>query len=723
MAETINLQVVATDAGLSKVLSAQDAGIKLSISKIALGDGAYTLQSARARTSLQHEVVRVPIASSRKNDTTRQLDIAAAAQGEEEFWVREVGFLDEDGTLIFVWSDPTRALGYKSAPARFLLGLSMIVTEVPIGGIQIVDQGQPLELYIGNIEADLSGEHAVGGSHHYPLTNWIERDWNNEANLWEYHAEIMRGIGQSGIFLARCYNRAGTEAFNRPFDGSYSAINLHDHPNYPGMPGLGELSAVLNGYYLRTRHNDYRLNATTGGAYLATAPIQPPAVPASVTAAGSVAAQAAEMRAYFQALVTSDHTLRDYRPHFRWTLSVLELWPELLDGDALADTFDSFRHAEDTASLRLQMLKTLRLNSAGHKGRFENVSFIPASLRQVFSSGKPQWIVWRFRIVAADVGSVGDYPIDQLLTAVDRPGERWHFNYTPDQLKASRAARFRINTQLSTDPTFGSAASYDLLDELMAKVAGFDGPAANLSESYMDDGQLVTLTQYGTANQLNAGRYSRRYSAVADASNRSSAMRGYNDPSLFVARTTHQQVAGFDDAGQSYRFTYAIPLELVLRTPLESWDPYAIPTVAAVTGDGNTAATAYSGQRAEAYHYRVPAEFFAGDAPAPDPADTGGSTKYVKDAGGVARLVRGSGIRAILPAIDGVGNLRIRHPVYPLFWEGGHAQSMISALAGEVSQLVIPALTRQQQHDDSLSSQAERIRVLEARLQHLTSGD
>lgn len=713
---TINLEVITTNVGLQAVLDAQNQGLTLRLTHIGLGDGAYT--PTKQRTTLANRRVLLEIASSQVNASNYQLDLSAAAQGPEEFWVREVGIYDELGRLIFVWSHPSQSLGYKSEPSRFLIGLSLIVTEVPLGGITIVDQGQPLNLAIGDIEADLSGEHPDGGAHHFPLTNWIERDWLDQASIWEYHAEILRGMGQSGIYMCRGYARAGTESFNRSFDGSYAALALHDHPNYPGTPGMGEISAVLNGYYLRTRHNDYRLNAPSASAYLATTPVQPPAVPPSVAAALTVDAQIAEMRAYFQAFNARDTSIRDYRQHFRWTMSVLELWPELLDGDDLGETFNSFRHQEDSASLRDQLLKTLRFNNSGHKGRFENVSFIPASLRQVSATGKPQWVIWRFRIVSVDVGSVGDYPIDQLITHVDQPGERWHFDRTPDQMLASRNARFRLNVALSSDPAFGANSSFGLLDTLMGKVPGFDGPGSNLVENYLESGALTKTTEWGTTTPLNAAYYNRRYSFQPDASNRVNLMRGFNDPHLFVASTTRNKVAQFEDGGQTYRFTYAIPLELILRTPLESWDPYVIPAVAAITGNGQTAATAYNGRNDNAYHYHIPADFFTADAPAPDPADTGGGTKYVKDAGGVARLVRGAGIRTFLPAIDGIGSLRIRYPIYPLFWEGGHAQAMVQALAGDVARLSVPTATAQQQQADVIANLEDRVRILESRLQH-----
>lgn len=711
---TLNLQVITTDIGIQAVLDAQAQGLTLRLTHIGLGDGAYT--PTKARTALQSRKVLLPIASSQVNQAAHQLDLSAAAQGAEEFWVREVGIYDEAGRLVFVWSDPVTALGYKSAPSRFLVGLSLIITEVPLGGLTIVDQGQPLNLAIGDIEDDLSGEHPQGGAYHFPLTQAIERDWVDQSSAWEYHAEILRGLGQSGIYLTRQYSRAGTEAFNRAFDGAYAALNIHDHPNYPGMPGMAELSAVLNGYYLRTRHNDYKLVSAAPGDYLATTPVAPPAVPSSVNDAIGVAAQVDEMRAYFQALAARNIALRDYRAAFRWTLSVLEIWPELVDGDELADTFDSFRHQLDTTNLVAQLAQALRLNNSGHKGRFENVAFIPASIRQVGVTGKPQWVVWRYRIIAADVGSVGDYPVEQLLTAVDRPGERWHFGKTAEEIAAGRSARFRLNKALSIDPTVGAYAATDLLDTLMGKVSGLDGAGANLAERYLDSGSTMTLTKWGSAEALNAAAYNRRYAMPSDASARTNAMRGFNDPTLFVAATTRAEVAPFVADGYTYRFSYAIPLELILRTPLEGWNPHGIPEVANITGDGNTAATAYNGHKDNAYHYLTPAELFAGDPPTPDPADTATGVKYVKDSGGVGRLVRGAGIRTFLPTIDGVGNLRIRYPIYPLFHEGSHAQAMLDAAMGDITRTMAQALNSAQKNTDAMTTLTERVRVLEARI-------
>ena len=689
MTDVVQLQVITTDAGMARILAADTSGLRLKITHVGLGDAGWSMTAAgaRARTALQHEVVRVPIVSSRTVMAQRQLDISAVADGNQEFWAREIGFFDEAGTLVFAWSDPTRPLGYKSAPSRFLIGMSLTVTEVPLGAIQIVDQGQPLNLAIGPLEQALSGEHAAGGAHTFGLPLQAESDWVAESSQGETLGEILRGMGQSGVFGSRQYGRAGTEAFNRCFDDSYAAINLHNHPNLLATAGLGEMAVLINGRYVRTRHNDYRLRTPVAGSYLAMADVAPPAVPASVTAAGTVANQVNELREYFKAFATSNTALRDFRPHFRWGLSVLEIWPEVLTGD-ITDTFNSFRHFEEVANYRDALNKQLMLDSTGHNGANENGSWVPGSVQVVSNTGRPQFVAWRYRITSTDIGSVGDYPVDQLLTPLDLPIQRWHRGITMDQLLTTRGARFRLNRSLSTDPLIGAyvdSATVDLLDELMAKVPGLNGAGASLPEDYTDSGSTVRMTKWNSAEELNSAYYNRRYGHPANASGRTRSLRSWNDPMLFTAANTRPEVAGISDSGKVYRRSYAIPLELILRTPLEGWNPYGLPLVATATGDGATAATAYNGITHSARYYITPAEMFADAVSNPDPADTGATARYVKDAGGTARLVRASGIYSHLPTITGAGSIRLRYPIYPVWHEGSHAHALLEAVLGDLA--------------------------------------
>lgn len=630
MPDPINLQVLTTDAGLNKILSADTAGLKLSITHIALGDGAYT--PTRARTALQHEVVRVPIASSKLNATAHQLDISAAAQGSEAFWVREIGFFDASGTLVFVWSHPTQALGYKSAPSRFLLGLSMIVTEVPLGALQIVDQGQPLELSLAPIQAEVKTLAAVEA-------------WQSEAQ-----AEVLRGLGQSGMFLMRQYTYGGDEPFNRPFTEQFNPAAIHNHPNYVGMPGTAEVSAIINGYYVRTRHNDYRLRgpAAVGSAWLATQEVMAPAVPASV--AGSVDAQIDAMRDLF-----AQYQSGGWPAGFGWTLSYLECWMEEFT-ENVTDTFDSFRHQQYVATVGEALRETLKYARGGYKNPSENVSFEPPLIHWIDSSGNSRVARLRYRIAAVDVSALGD--LRPQLKAVD------DWAYAAGFGKPS--GRFRVKE---------NANAPGVLDQIMAMVPGLDGAAANLAETY----GTVTLKEHGSSAVANAAYYHRFNNGAADATNRTNFRRGYNDPTLWSALTTRPEVAAMAQSGQIYRFSWAIPFELILRTPLERWNPYLIPEVSALTGAG-TEANPYTGWKSDAYNYRTPATFFGAELSFTDPADTGAQAAYMRDPGGVARQCRASGIYVALPNIPGIGQIRLRHPIYPVYHEGSHAHAQLAAM-------------------------------------------
>ena len=66
----------------------------------------------------------------------------------KHFWVREVGFYLEDGTLFAVYSEPDKALAYKSPEVDLLLAFDLALTGVPSGSVNIIDQGVDLNILI-----------------------------------------------------------------------------------------------------------------------------------------------------------------------------------------------------------------------------------------------------------------------------------------------------------------------------------------------------------------------------------------------------------------------------------------------------------------------------------------------------------------------------------------------------------------------------------------------
>lgn len=111
------------------------------------------------------------------------------------------------------------------------------------------------------------------------------------------------------------------------------------------------------------------------------------------------------------------------------------------------------------------------------------------------------------------------------------------------------------------------------LEKLITQCYGLEGEDAVLEESYLQpDGETQFFCDISDPNpttgqpSLNAAKYNRRALAlVSDASGRDTMHRGFSDPNLLVAKTTHERVVG--------GFSYAIPLEVIFRSPLESWNP------------------------------------------------------------------------------------------------------------------------------------------------------
>jgi hypothetical protein len=124
------------------------------------------------------------------------------------------------------------------------------------------------------------------------------------------------------------------------------------------------------------------------------------------------------------------------------------------------------------------------------------------------------------------------------------------------------------------------------------------------------------------------------------------------------------------------KWSWAIPLEVIWRTPLITWNPYNLKyskecTVAHADdrdGDPTDPAKAYDGNCRESF-YQTPIEFFKGGTVG-DAADTARGTAGVLDQDGVLRKVAPSGIRVNMNIKDVGTHVRQRYPIFPLHAEG-----------------------------------------------------
>ena len=252
-----------------------------------------------------------------------------------------------------------------------------------------------------------------------------------------------------------------------------------------------------------------------------------------------------------------------------------------------------------------------------------------------------------------------------------------------DAVLNSRSARFKM--------------SQGLLERVCERVPGLDGEGAFNEEETLNSG----VSQDRDGGVLNAAYYTHTYNQeTADASGRTPVHRGFNDPNLFTAKTTKKNVIG--------GYSMMVPIELVLLTPENSWNPHDIAEVAAkgdVTGFGGTAAFAYSASSEDERWYRLPVGMYSA-AGIPDPADTS-DTKWMLDSAGVAQLCYPSGIHPF--TWDGLN--RVRFPVYPVWQEYEYSSVRLEKAKGRIEQLELNALSALAEYADDTAASSDGLSV------------
>jgi hypothetical protein len=382
-----------------------------------------------------------------------------------------------------------------------------------------------------------------------------------------------------------------------------------------------------------------------------------------------------------------------------------ETWDEEFDVP-LGDTFQSGRHVIDASSIQELLNKAQYYNETGLKNNLENQAFWHCGVKGIDkATGTARIFIRKSRVLMMPVGSLADYPIQKVVEPVDDRVTLARLNITYSQLLNSAAQRFRVQ------PRLGNAADYpnapELIDQLINKIPGLDGDGAVIRDRYTQYGQNITLNDYGKTTELNAAYYHRFYSASAlDASNRSNARRGYNDPTLFVAANTRKEVVPITVGTETKRFSRMTPLELVILTPLHNWNPYDIPLAPYSAGLGGTQANPLNGYAEALGYYRTPGDLFVNTTTnAGDAADTVRPGVWVKCGDGVARKHVASGVHIILPTMPNVGAFRCRYPIPYLHQEGSYAHAYSEALLRDLdawAAVAINGVTESLKHEKRL---------------------
>lgn len=134
---------IITTKGLAAVFNAENTGYAAKITHIALGDNGRT--PSKGEIGLTNERMRIPIADGERVDD-HQIHVTALADGDTEFWVREIGFMLEDGTMLAVWSDKDSPLAYKSTSVPLMLAFDLSLEALPAESVTVIGTGANLSL-------------------------------------------------------------------------------------------------------------------------------------------------------------------------------------------------------------------------------------------------------------------------------------------------------------------------------------------------------------------------------------------------------------------------------------------------------------------------------------------------------------------------------------------------------------------------------------------------
>ena len=147
-----------TQQGIEAVLNSSSDGVAAKkIIQIGLGgsdnkdEKGYAVvtndKNYATQTALLHEQERVDIVDGRRAGP-EQIDLSFIADSDKEYYVRELGFYLEDGTLFAVWSSPEHDLAWKAQNVPLIIGLELVLSALPADAVTVEPGSTPLQLTI-----------------------------------------------------------------------------------------------------------------------------------------------------------------------------------------------------------------------------------------------------------------------------------------------------------------------------------------------------------------------------------------------------------------------------------------------------------------------------------------------------------------------------------------------------------------------------------------------
>ena len=98
--------ILITDTGHAKLNAAVATQTRVEITHVAMGDGnGAAYDPGYGQSALKHELARVPITRRHIADENAwRISAEFDADATPAFWVREIGFFDAEGDMIFLWA-------------------------------------------------------------------------------------------------------------------------------------------------------------------------------------------------------------------------------------------------------------------------------------------------------------------------------------------------------------------------------------------------------------------------------------------------------------------------------------------------------------------------------------------------------------------------------------------------------------------------------------------
>lgn len=274
----MNIIPVITTAGLAAVFNATSDGLSARITHIALGDAAWS--PGHGATALQNERHRIAISSGSRVETT-QIHLTAIENGAVEYWVREIGFILEDGTLLAVWSDPDQALAFKAKGVDLLLAFDLVLSALPADSVIVEGTGglslaPATNTVVGVARFATEAEALAGLLDSVSMTPRMTRSHGDARYARVAHAHAWEDItGKPSTFSPKNHQHPWSSIMGKPgtfppsthnHDTRYSRVShLHDD-RYPTK------SHGHDSRYARLSHNHdetyARVGHTHGDIYL-----------------------------------------------------------------------------------------------------------------------------------------------------------------------------------------------------------------------------------------------------------------------------------------------------------------------------------------------------------------------------------------------------------------------------------------------------------------------